>query len=198
MDARTDPLGSEPQGDYSLRPESHGVTEDDLRQLPATLVVGPIAAGKKNALEVIKALRQAYCSSTGYDYGHLRHPEERQWLHEAAESRRFRDPIDPVDPNQLLERLTQVEVFEHFLHRTFPGKTRFSVEGLDMLIPILDELVGGAAEASVRSVLIGMAHRARLNVLAHICKSLMPKFWPSSRTRCRLATSAKTSAGPVM
>ncbi len=168
MDARTDPLGSEPQGDYSLRPESHDVTEEDLRRLPATLIVGPIAAGKKNALEVIHALRQVYCSSTGYDYGHLRHPEERQWLHEAAESRRFRDPNDPVDPNALLERLTQVEVFEHFLHRTFPGKTRFSVEGLDMLIPILDELVGGAAEASVRNVLIGMAHRARLNVLAHI------------------------------
>ncbi len=167
MDAQIDPLGSEPQGDYSLRPESHGVSEDDLRRLPATLIVGPIAAGKKNALEVIQALRKVYCSSTGYDYGHLRHPEERQWLHEAAESRRFRDPNDPVDAEALLERLTQVEVLEHFLHRTFPGKTRFSVEGLDMLIPILDELIGGAAESNARNVLIGMAHRARLNVLAH-------------------------------
>ncbi|HKT10332.1 MAG TPA: 2-oxoglutarate dehydrogenase E1 component, partial [Terriglobia bacterium] len=92
------------------------------------------------------------------------------WLHEAAESRRFRDPNDPVDAEALLERLTQVETFEHFLHRTFPGKTRFSVEGLDMLIPILDEIVGEAAEANVHNVLIGMAHRARLNVLAHILK----------------------------
>ncbi len=168
MDARVDPLGSEPRGDYSLRLESHGVTEEDLRRLPASLIVGPIAAGKGSAFEVIHALRNIYSSSTGYDYGHLRDPEERKWLHEAAELRRFRDPNDPVDPEALLERLTQVEVFEHFLHRTFPGKTRFSVEGLDMLIPILDELVGGAAEASVRTVLIGMAHRARLNVLAHI------------------------------
>ena len=168
MDARLDPLGSEPRGDYSLLPASHGVSDDDLRRLPASLIVGPIAVGKQSAFEVIEALRNVYSTSTGYDYGHLRDPEERHWLHEAAESRRFRDPNDPVDAGALLERLTQVEVFEHFLHRTFPGKTRFSVEGLDMLIPILDELVGGAAEASVRNVLIGMAHRARLNVLAHI------------------------------
>lgn len=168
MDARIDPLGSSPRGDYSLRLETHGVTEDDLHRLPASLIVGPISTGKSNAFEVIQELRTVYCLSTGYDYGHLRDPEERKWLHEAAESRRFRDPNDPVDAEALLERLTQVEVFEHFLHRTFPGKTRFSVEGLDMLIPILDELVGGAAEANVRNVLIGMAHRARLNVLAHI------------------------------
>jgi 2-oxoglutarate dehydrogenase E1 component len=168
MDARLDPLGNQPQGDYSLLPASHGVSEDDLRRLPASLIVGPIAAGKGRSFEVIQALRNVYSTSTGYDYGHLRDPEERHWLHEAAESRRFRDPNDPVDAEALLERLTQVEVFEHFLHRTFPGKTRFSVEGLDMLIPILDELVGGAAEASVRNVLIGMAHRARLNVLAHV------------------------------
>lgn len=170
MDARLDPLGSEPRGDYSLLPQSHGVNEDDLRSLPASLIVGPIAAGKGSALEVIQALREVYSSSTGYDYGHLRDPEERHWLHEAAESRRFRDPNDPVDAESLLERLTQVEVFERFLHRTFPGKTRFSIEGLDMLIPILDELIGGAAEANVHNVLIGMAHRARLNVLAHILK----------------------------
>jgi 2-oxoglutarate dehydrogenase E1 component len=168
MDARLDPLGSQPKGDYSLLPASHGVSEEDLRRLPASLIVGPIAAGKQSAFEVIEALRNVYSTSTGYDYGHLRDPEERYWLHEAAESRRFRDPNDPVDAEALLERLTQVEVFEHFLHRTFPGKTRFSVEGLDMLIPILDELVGGAAETSVRNVLIGMAHRARLNVLAHV------------------------------
>jgi 2-oxoglutarate dehydrogenase E1 component len=168
MNARLDPLGSQPRGDYSLLPASHGISEDDLRRLPASLIVGPIASGKKSAFEVIQALRNVYSTSTGYDYGHLRDPEERHWLHEAAESRRFRDPNDPVAAGALLERLTQVEVFEHFLHRTFPGKTRFSVEGLDMLIPILDELVGGAAEANVHNVLIGMAHRARLNVLAHV------------------------------
>ena len=61
-----------------------------------------------------------------------------------------------------------VESFERFLHRTFPGKTRFSIEGLDMLVPVLDEVIGDIAEAGTRSVFIGMAHRGRLNVLAHI------------------------------
>ena len=69
---------------------------------------------------------------------------------------------------ELLDRITQVEVFERFLHRTFPGKTRFSIEGLDMMIPILDEIIGDAAAAGVRHVMIAMAHRGRLNVLAHI------------------------------
>ena len=78
-------------------------------------------------------------------------PEERDWLRQAAEDGRFRAPADPIDPVALLDRLTQVEAFERFLHRTFPGKTRFSIEGLDMLVPILDEVIGEAAEAGHRA-----------------------------------------------
>lgn len=170
LDARIDPLGSEPPGDPSLRPESHGISEEDLRQLPPGIIVGPIAHGAANALEVVQALRGIYCSTIGYDYAHLRDPEERDWLRTAAESRLFRPPADPIDGPALLERLTRVEVFELFLHRTFPGKTRFSIEGLDILVPILDEVIGGAAEAGIKNILIGMAHRGRLNVLAHVLK----------------------------
>ena len=90
------------------------------------------------------------------------------WLRQAAEGGRFRAPADPIDPVALLERLTQVEAFERFLQRTFPGKTRFSIEGLDMLVPILDEVIGDAAESGIRNILIGMAHRGRLNVMAHV------------------------------
>ncbi len=168
LDAQIDPLGSQPPSDPSLHPEAHGVTEDDLRQLPANLIVGPIAQRAVNALEVIHALRKVYSSTTGYDYAHLRDPEEREWLRHAAESGRFRAPNDPIDASSLLERLTQVEVFELFLHRTFPGKSRFSIEGLDMLVPILDEVIGAAAEADIQNILIGMAHRGRLNVLTHV------------------------------
>src|SRR5262249_18242668 len=75
---------------------------------------------------------------------------------------------DPVNPVSLLERLTQVQSFERFLHRIFPGKSRFSLEGLDMMVPILDEVISSAAEIGIHNMLIGMAHRGRLNVLAHI------------------------------
>jgi 2-oxoglutarate dehydrogenase E1 component len=168
LDAHVDPLGSAPTGDPSLLLETHSVTEDDLRQSPANLIVGPIAQDKANAWEVVQELRAVYSARSGWDYAHLRNPEEREWLKTSVESRLYRAPADPIDERALLERLTQVEAFERFLHRTFPGKTRFSIEGLDMLVPILDEVIGGAAEASFRNILVGMGHRGRLNVLAHV------------------------------
>ncbi len=167
--ARLDPLGNRiGSGDPSLLAETHDVTEDDLRRLPASLVSSPLADGAANMLEVITAFRRIYCSTTGYDYAHVFVPEERQWLRQAAEGGRFRAPADPISPAAILDRLTQVEVFERFLHRVFPGKTRFSIEGLDMLVPLLDEIIGEAAESGIRNILIGMAHRGRLNVMAHV------------------------------
>jgi 2-oxoglutarate dehydrogenase E1 component len=166
--AQLDPLGSTPLGDPSMAPASHGIAEADLQELPASLVGGPVSEAAANAYEAIERLRHIYCSTTGYDYAHVFVPEERQWLRHAAESGRFRPPIDPINPDELLDRITQVEVFERFLHRTFPGKTRFSIEGLDVLVPILDEIIRDAADAGIKHALIGMAHRGRLNVLAHV------------------------------
>ena len=166
---RLDPLGLRtPIGDPSLRPETHGITEEDLRQLPATLVSSPLSSSVPSMYDLVEALRRVYCSTTGYDYAHVFVPEERRWLRQAAECGRFRAPDDPIDPVALLDRLTQVEAFERFLHRAFPGKTRFSIEGLDMLVPVLDEVIAEAAEAGIRHILIGMAHRGRLNVMAHV------------------------------
>jgi 2-oxoglutarate dehydrogenase E1 component len=167
--AHLDPLAMRPPvGDPSLLPETHDVTEDDLRALPAHLLASPVCESAANMHEAIAAFRSIYCSTTGYDYAHVFVPEERHWLRQAAECGRFRAPSDPISPAALLERLTQVEVFERFLHRAFPGKTRFSIEGLDMLVPILDEVIGEAAESGIRNILIGMAHRGRLNVMAHV------------------------------
>jgi 2-oxoglutarate dehydrogenase E1 component len=166
--ARLDPLGSKPLGDPSLSPHAHGISDDDLKRLPAWLVGGPAAESSTNACEAIEKLRRVYCSTTGFDYAHVFVPEERDWLRHAAESGRFLPPMDSGNVEALLERITQVEVFERFLHRTFPGKTRFSLEGLDMLVPILDEIICGAADRGTRHTLIGMAHRGRLNVLAHV------------------------------
>jgi 2-oxoglutarate dehydrogenase E1 component len=159
--AEIDPLGGRPAGDPALLPETHGISEADLRALPAWLIDGPVAQGASSAFDVIERLRQIYCSTTGYDIAHIFVPEERQWLREAIETGRYRAPNDPIDPIALLDRLTDVEVFERFLHRTFPGKTRFSIEGLDMLVPILDEVITEAAESGIRRAFAAMAHRGR-------------------------------------
>ena len=167
--AKLDPLGlRKPLGDPSLSPENYGITVEDLRALPASLISSPLAGDASSMHDVVEAFRRVYCSTTGYDYAHVFVPEERRWLRHAAESGRFRAPSDPIDPGALLDRLTQVETFERFLHRSFPGKTRFSIEGVDMMVPILDEVIAESAETGITSILIGMAHRGRLNVMAHV------------------------------
>jgi len=166
--ATLDPLGALPPGDPSLSPVAHHLTDDDLKRLPATLVEGPVAPQASNAYEAIERLRQIYCSTIGFDFAHVFVPEEREWLREAAESGRFRPTLEAMHADALLDRLTQVEAFERFLQRTFPGKTRFSIEGLDMLVPMLDEILCSASEDGVQHAMLGMAHRGRLNVLAHV------------------------------
>jgi 2-oxoglutarate dehydrogenase E1 component len=167
--AGIDPLGfHDPIGDPSLQPQSHGLTTETLKRLPASIVSGPAAQGAANAFDAMARLREIYCSTTGHDYNQVFVPDERVWLRHAVESRRFRPPTDPIDGRELLDRITEIETFERFLHRTFPGKTRFSIEGLDMMVPILDEIIHDAAEGGVQHVMIAMAHRGRLNVLAHI------------------------------
>ena len=166
--AAIDPLGARRLGDPALELETHGVTDDDLRALPASLITGPVAAGATTMWDVVSRLRSIYCGTTGYDIAHIFIPQERRWLREAVETGRYHAPADPIDSVALLDRLTDVEAFERFIHRTFPGKTRFSIEGLDMLVPILDEVISEAAEAGLRQAFIGMAHRGRLNVMAHV------------------------------
>ena len=98
----------------------------------------------------------------------------------------------------LLDRLTQVEAFERFLHRAFQAKTRFSIEGLDMMVPILDEIIGDAAEAGVGSMLIGMAHRGRLNVMAHVLNKPYAQILAEFKDPLHARTaSRKTCPGPA-
>ncbi len=166
--AQLDPLGTPPPGDPALEASFHGISEQDLAGLPADVVRGPVAHGIANAREAIQHLRQVYESTTGYEFEHVSVAEERYWLHDAVVTGRYRPPQDPIDERKLLERLTEVGSFERFLQRAFPGQTRFSLEGLGMLVPMLDEIIGSAAEAGTRAVMLGMGHRGRLNVLAHV------------------------------
>lgn len=168
LGAHLDPLDSEPLGDPALLPETHGISEAELAKLPPEVVGGHSAEGVSNALEAINALRAMYSGTISYEFDQVKSPVERGWLRDAVGLQRYRETQDIAAKRKLLKRLTQVETFERYLHLTFPGQTRFSLEGTDMLIPMLDEVVRGAAESGSEEVIIGMAHRGRLNVLAHV------------------------------
>src|SRR5579859_493441 len=166
--AHVDPLGTPPPGDPSLELATHGLTENDLLQLPAHIADGPTARGAANGSAAIDRLRRIYCGTTGYEFRHVQSHEERVWLRDVVEGGRFREPNEPIDGKRLLRQLTEVEAFESFLHHTFPGQKRFSIEGLDVLVPMLQEFIGCAIEDGVTSAWLGMAHRGRLSVLATV------------------------------
>lgn len=166
--ARLDPLGTPQRGDPALDPSSHGLTEADLAALPASIVNGPVCSQAANAAEAITLLQDIYCGSAGYDFDHVQVAEERDWLREAVECGCYSMPLEPEEKRDLLKRLTDVEAFEQFLHRSFVGQKRFSIEGVDTLAPMLYEIILNAAAGGINEVIMGMAHRGRLNVLAHV------------------------------
>ncbi|HCP74986.1 MAG TPA: 2-oxoglutarate dehydrogenase E1 component, partial [Ktedonobacter sp.] len=151
-----------------LLPEAHGITDEELALLPPIVVGGHAAEGARNALEAIATLRAMYSGTISYEFDQVKSPIERSWLRDAVGLRLFQETQGPAASRRLLQRLTQVEVFERYLHQTFPGQKRFSLEGTDALVPMLDEITLGAIESGSREVIIGMAHRGRLNVLAHV------------------------------
>ena len=167
--AHLDPLGTPPPGNEALLPAAQGLTEYDLEQLPAS-IVWPVGDthGARNAREAIDTLRAIYSGTVGYEFAHIQDEQERAWLHDAVETGGRLQPLTADERRDLLRRLSEVETFERFLHSAFTGQKRFSIEGTDMLVPMLDELIHNAAEVRTREVLIGMAHRGRLNVLAHV------------------------------
>ncbi len=168
LGAHLDPLGSEPLGDPALLTKTHDISDEDLAQLPPLVVGGHSAEGARNALEAITKLRAMYSGTISYEFDQVKSPVERQWLRDAVGLQLYRESPDPDTQRALLRRLTQVEVFERYLHQTFPGQKRFSLEGTDVLVPMLDEIIQVAIKSSTREVIIGMAHRGRLNVLTHV------------------------------
>ena len=164
--ARLDPLGSEPPGHPSLDPAFHGISPEELESIPAEVFgLGKIG---NTAADVVRWLRATYCGTIGYEFEHLEDPVRRNWLRDAIESGEHRRPLSPEDQRRLLRRLVEVEGFEQFLHRAYLGAKRFSIEGTDMLVPMLDLAIERAAASGAREVVLGMAHRGRLNVLAHV------------------------------
>ncbi|MBV9773045.1 MAG: 2-oxoglutarate dehydrogenase E1 component, partial [Gemmatimonadetes bacterium] len=166
--ARLSPIGDPADPDPALLPETHGISEADLERLPTRVVRGPVAEGASNAAEAIRRLRELYSGTVGFEFDHIQDPGERNWLRDRVESGSLRAPLDPERRRALLRRLSQVEGFERYLHKAFVGQKRFSIEGTDLLVPMLDAIIDEMAARSGSDVLIGMAHRGRLNVLTHV------------------------------
>ena len=164
--ARLDPLGAEPVGDPALDPEPLGLTPDLMRQVPADLL--RIYVPGETLADALPHLKETYSGAIAYEVEHIGSHEERVWLRQVIESGEHRRPMENEDKIALLERLISVEALERFLHRAYLGQKRFSIEGLDAMVPMLDVILGDAADQGARKVMIGMAHRGRLNVLAHV------------------------------
>jgi 2-oxoglutarate dehydrogenase E1 component len=163
--AHLDPLGSEPVGDPSLDPGPLGLTPGVMGTIPASILRVAVPGG--TLAEALPNLQATYCGTIAYEVEHLGDHRQRVWLREAIESGTDRRPLPKEERLALLDRLIAVESFERFLHKAYLGQKRFSIEGVDALVPMLDLVIEEAAERSAREVVVGMAHRGRLNVLTH-------------------------------
>src|SRR4051812_46152100 len=166
--ARLDPLGSEPVGDPALEPSrlEPELTPELQARVPASVL--RLYVPGETLADALPRLRETYCGSLAYEIEHIPDHQERVWLRQAIESGRYRTPLAPERKRALLERLSDVEGLELYLRRSFLGQKQFSLEGLDVMIPMLDLAIELAAEAGAHEVVMGMAHRGRLNVLTHI------------------------------
>ena len=168
LGAKLDPLGSEPPGDPALEPEllSPPLTPEVQARIPASAL--RLGVEGETLLDALPKLREVYMGTIAYEIEHISDHAERVWLRRAIESGRFRRQLPSEERIALLERLSEVEAFELFLRRAFIGQKQFSIEGLDVLVPMLDEAIELAAGGGAHEVVIGIAHRGRLNVLTHV------------------------------
>jgi 2-oxoglutarate dehydrogenase E1 component len=163
--SRIDPLGAEPPGHPQLSPAFFGTSMEDLALLPASLVLEDDR--QRSVADALKELREIYSGSLGYEFEHVDDHVKVAWLWEQVESGAHRPAMTPDRRRALLRGLTEAEGLEQFLHKAYLGQKRFSVEGNDVLVPALDLVIEEAVRAGGRDVVIGMAHRGRLNVLTH-------------------------------
>ena len=140
-----------------------------MSAIPAAIL--RVAVPGNTLAEVLPNLQSTYCGTIAYEVEHVSDHPQRVWLRQAIESGAHRKPMSKEDRIALLDRLIAVEAFERFLHKAYLGQKRFSIEGVDLLVPMLDLVLELSAERGAREVVVGMAHRGRLNVLTHnVCR----------------------------
>ncbi|GAA0989363.1 Multifunctional 2-oxoglutarate metabolism enzyme [Nocardioides aquaticus] len=166
MMADTDPLEYRQRTHPDLEIETHGLTLWDLDREFATGAFGGSARPFMKLRSVLGILRDSYCRTTGIEYMHIMDPEQRRWIQERVERPHSKTPRE--EQLRIMLKLNQAEAFETFLQTKFVGQKRFSLEGAETTVPVLDEICEAAAGAGLDEVAIGMAHRGRLNVLANI------------------------------
>ncbi|HEX3240262.1 MAG TPA: multifunctional oxoglutarate decarboxylase/oxoglutarate dehydrogenase thiamine pyrophosphate-binding subunit/dihydrolipoyllysine-residue succinyltransferase subunit [Solirubrobacterales bacterium] len=195
--AHLDPLGSEPKGDPALEPENVNLTPELMERIPASIL--RIGVPGENLLEALPRMRTAYCGTIGYQFEHLSSHQQRIWLREMIETGAHRQPLTDPEKHRLLDRLIDVFQFERFLEKTYLGQKMFSIEGLDVIVPMLDELVTIAGRGGAEEVVFGMAHRGRLSVLAHnlgrSVESILAEFEGSKRIDAVKAVTAIPHGG---
>ncbi len=165
LSARLDPLGREPKGDPALQPENLNLTPELMERIPASIL--RIGVPGETLLEALPRMREAYCGTIAYQFEHLSSHQQRTWLREMVETGAHRQPLAEEEKLRLLERLIDVFQFERFIEKAYLGQKIFTIEGLDIVVPMLDELVTLAHRSGAEEVVFGMAHRGRLSVLAH-------------------------------
>ncbi|MBA3558041.1 MAG: 2-oxoglutarate dehydrogenase E1 component [Gemmatimonadaceae bacterium] len=193
LGVQIDPLGSQPPGALELTPEYHGVTEPDLDRIPGAALGIPHAA---TATEAVAWLRGVYSSTMGFEFEHISEESEREWFRVMIEGDDFRRTHSPEERIAVLRRLTEVDGLERFIGRAYQGYKRFSIEGTDALVPMLDVAIELAAAAGATNVVIGMAHRGRINVLAHILEKPYATLFREFEGK-HAATDAASETGDV-
>ena len=178
LSATLNPLGGDGKGDPALQPENLNLTPELMGKIPASIL--RIGVPGETLLDALPRMRDAYCGTIAYQVEHLSSHQQRVWLREMIETGTHRKPLENEEKRNLLIRLIEVYQFERFLQKAYLGQKMFSIEGLDSTVPMIDEIATLARKEGGEQVVIGMAHRGRLSVLAHnlgrSIESIMAEF----------------------
>jgi 2-oxoglutarate dehydrogenase E1 component len=183
--ADLDPLNRNPPIPNELSLAAFGLDQVDPN---AVFFTGDMAGPSTLPLrEIVGRLKETYCRTIGVEYTFMEDPEERQWLQRRMETTLNRTELTHDDQLMLLTKLIDAELFEQFLHTKYVGAKRFSLEGAESVIPLIEQLIQGSAKHQVEEIVIGMAHRGRLNVLANVMeKSMRELFFAFNDSRPEL------------
>jgi multifunctional 2-oxoglutarate metabolism enzyme len=166
LGATLDPLGAEPPNDPSLDPATYGLTPAMMQAIPASVL--NVKLPGKTLADVLPELKRTYSSTIAYEIEHISNTRKREWLREYIETGMHRRELTPQRRVQVLQRLTKVETMERYFRKQFMSQKTFSVEGLDVMVPMLEETISLLAEDGTKTVVLGMAHRGRLSTIAHV------------------------------